>query len=708
MIGYYALTIFLSSFLLFQVQPLIGKVILPWFGGTASVWSTSMLFFQALLMGGYAYTYWLVERLSTRKQGRVHLALLGISLGLLLVAGLVWDSPITPGASWKPQGIEAPLWQILKILASAVGLPYFILSTNSPLMQAWFTHDDNGRSPYRLYALSNAGSLLGLVTYPFLVEPVLALKTEANLWTWGYLIFAVCVGYGALRMMRPNSMPVDSTGGVAVPRPRPAAKGEVRPGVGVRTFWVALAACASVVLLATTNQISQEVSVVPFLWVLPLALYLLSFILCFSGRRWYSRTAYMVAFCVGSAIFCWVFYYGTLNVWTQIGVYALVLFLCCMICHGELAHLRPHPRYLASFYLWISAGGVLGGLAVNLIAPSIFTGFWELPLGLLGCWVLLLIAYLGGWRSERARRTVFLTDTLLMCGIGMLSVVLFLYVNKSSMDVLRAYRNFYGVLRVQEADVGQSPQPIYKLIHGTTLHGFQYLEDEERRLPTAYYAEESGVGLAILHHPRRGVGLRIGVVGLGVGTLASYGAPGDTLRFYEINPDVIRLAEGEGGYFTYLKDCPAQVEVVPGDARVSLERELAAGDPQRFDLLAVDAFNSNAIPVHLLTKEAFDVYLNRLQPDGVIALHISNQHVNLQPVVQGLADYFQLGTALIEDEGDGGRRFGSIWMLVTRSEEFLKQPQIAGRSGPQPAYERGRLWTDDYSSLFQVLDWRQP
>ena len=708
---YYTLTVFLSAFLLFQVQPLIGKYILPWFGGVPSVWSTSMLFFQVLLVGGHAYAYWLVGRLSARKQGIVHLALLGISLCLLLVTGLVWDSPITPGAHWKPLGTEVPMWQILKTLAVSVGLPYFILSTTNPLMQTWLNYHDPERSPYLLYALSNAGSLLGLVAYPFLVEPALVLKTQANLWAWGYIAFAVCVGYGALRTKRLNAAVVGHKVEPAAPQARPPAEGEARPGVTIRFFWVTLSTCAAVMLLATTNQISQEVSVIPFLWVLPLTLYLLSFILCFSGKRWYSRTGYTVSLFIGNAIFCWLFYYGqeTLNILVQIGVYSLVLFLCCMICHGELARLKPHPRYLTSFYLLISTGGALGGLAVNLVAPYVFTGFWEFPVGLLGCWGLLLIAFFAGdWRSDRRRWASPLTDTLLMSGIAMLGVTLFLYVHKDSMSVLQSSRNFYGVLRVKEINADEPHQQAYELVHGTTIHGFQYLEEEKRGLPTVYYTEGSGVGLAILHHPQRDAGLRIGVVGLGVGTLAAYGRPSDTIRFYEINPEVIRLAEGEGSYFTYLKDCPARVEIVPGDARISMEREWAAGDLQRFDLLVVDAFNDGSIPVHLLTKEAFDTYLSHLQPDGVMALHISNRHMDLRPVVQELADYFRLGTALINDEGDGGRVSSSMWMLVTRSEEFLKQPQIAGRSSPQPAYAGLRLWTDDYSNLFQILNMGKP
>ena len=285
---------------------------------------------------------------------------------------------------------------------------------------------------------------------------------------------------------------------------------EVQPGVGVRIFWVALSACASVMLLATTNQISQEISVISFLWVLPLALYLLSFILCFSSGRWYSRIGYVVALFIGTGFFCSVFYYGQGTLLTQIGVYSLILFVCCMICHGELARLKPHPHYLTLFYVLISTGGLLGGISVNLIAPNVFPGFWELPVGLLACWVLLLIAFTGGWSSDRSRWFFLLVKFRgVQGGILVLGVILFLYVSNSFENVLWSSRNFYGVLRVKEINADTPRQQAYALVHNTTVHGFQYLEEEKRLLPTAYYAEESGMGLAILHHPQRHAGLRV-------------------------------------------------------------------------------------------------------------------------------------------------------------------------------------------------------
>ena len=699
--AYYAGSVFLSAFLLFQLQPLIGKYILPWFGGTPAVWSTSMLFFQVLLTGGYAYAYWLAGRPVPRRQGIIHLAVLALSLALLVVLGLSWSSPITPGMGWRPAGANQPTWNVFRILAAAVGLPYFILSTNSVLMQAWFSRDFSARSPYRLYALSNAGSLLALVTYPFLIEPLLALQTQARAWSWGYLGFALLAGYGALRALR--AAPAVGNGPSAPEKA--SAAGEPRPGLVSRILWVALPTCASVMLLATTNQICQEVAVIPFLWVLPLTLYLLTFILCFSSSRWYSHKGYMIALVVSGILFCWVFFRSSfLNILLQIATHCLTLFVCCMVCHGELVRLRPSPRYLTSFYLLISVGGAIGGVIVNLVAPHIFTGYAELPLGFLGCGLMLVVTSLVNRPSSQARRFRRLLAILLAGTVVLLAILFLVLPGGRPTGVVEASRNFYGILRVREINASVPDERAFQMTHGTTVHGVQFAEAAKRRLPTAYYTEQSGIGLAILHHPKRGTGMRIGVLGLGAGTLACYGQPGDTIRFYEINPQVIRLAEGAGGYFTYLQDSRAQVEVVLGDARISLERELRTGQPQRYDLLVLDVFSSDSIPVHLLTVESFAIYLQHLQPDGVLALHITNQYLDLVPVARRLADHFDLRSVLIRTPPDGDRAYGSTWMLVSRSDAFLQQPAIADRSSPRLQESRPvRLWTDDYSNLFRIL-----
>jgi len=692
---FYAFSVFLSAFLLFQIQPLIAKYILPWFGGTPAVWTTTLLFFQTLLTGGYAYAYWLIGKLEKRKQGQVHLALLGVSLALLFATALTWASPITPDASWKPHSVDLPVIDIFKILAASVGLPYFLLATNNPLMQAWFSRDHPGRSPYRLYALSNIGSLLALVSYPVLIEPTFALTRQGLVWSMGFAAFALLAAYGAIRTMRTVS---------ELPRAPVLALDDPPSRAKERALWIALPACASVLLLAITSQMTQEVAVIPFLWVLPLTIYLLSFILTFDSDRWYSRNIFTFAlFCI-SAVYTVVLAVGPeLNLVVQIGIYSLLLFICCMICHGELVRLKPHPNHLTSFYLMISIGGAVGGIAVGLIAPYIFRGYWELPIGLLACALLLLIIVLSSQRNV-ARYAVRINVTLVAGTLMLCGDVLLMYVKASTVDALFAARNFYGVLRVDEINAADPELRAYRLAHGATTHGFQYISSDRRDVPTAYYTEQSGIGLALLNHPKRPGPLRIGVLGLGIGIVAAYTQPGDTLEFYEINPDVIHLAEGGGGYFSFLKDSPAQIRIIPGDARISLEQELAAGQPQHFDLLALDTFNSDSIPIHLITREAFVVYLQQLQPDGILALHISNNYLDLRPVVYKLADEFQLGAALIENPGDGVRSTLSIWMLLTRDRAFLAQPAIASRTSPRPVdVNRFRLWTDDYSNLFQVL-----
>lgn len=692
---YYAVTIFLSAFLLFQVQPMIGKYILPWFGGTPAVWSTTMLFFQTLLTGGYAYAAWLVNKLSSRQQGRVHLALLGVSVGVMVVTGLMWASPILPDAAWKPTSVETPVWDIFKTLAVSVGLPYLLLATNSPLMQAWFNRTFPNRSPYRLYALSNIGSLAALTSYPTLIEPSLPLSMQGAVWSLGYGVFAAFAAYGAFKTMRQMSTNPDSVDTQFLT--------DHAPRLITRGLWLVLAACASALLLATTNQMTQEVAVIPFLWVLPLTIYLLTFILCFDSDRWYSRTAYTFALFAVSAIYVYVLASGPqLALVLQIGAYCLLLFVCCMICNGELVRLKPHPRYLTQFYLVISIGGAIGGIAVSLIAPYVFKGYWELPLGVLLCAILLLLVTLVNRSLSTSRRMLRITTTMLGGVIVLLAGISFFYI-QATVGVPFATRNFYGVLRVMEINADQPDQRAYLLAHGATSHGFQYVASAKRHLPNTYFTESSGIGLTLLNFSKPAGTRRIGVLGLGIGILAAYTQPGDTLRFYEINPDVIRLAEGAEGYFSFLSDARGQVSVVAGDARLRLEQELANNQPQHFDLLVVDTFNSDAIPVHLITRQAMAIYLQHLQPDGVLAFHISNNYLDLRPVVYGLADEFQMDAAFIESPGEPGRGSLSLWMLLTRNRNFLSQPAIATRTLSRANVARVRLWTDDYSNPFQLL-----
>lgn len=696
----FSLTVFLSAFLLFLVQPLISKYILPWFGGAPAVWSSAMLFFQTLLLAGYSYSHGLVARFPVRVQGRIHLGLLALSLIVFLLSSFIWETPITPGKEWQPQPEDDPIMRVLAVLAVSVGLPYLTLTTTGPLLQAWFSRVSPGRSPYQLYALSNFGSLLGLICYPVVIEPLLTVRMQALLWSAGYLLFVLNCGYLARRITRlPHA--------ADHPSPHSAGASTANNGVGTKYWplWLGLSACASLVLLAATNQMTQDIAAIPFLWVLPLTLYLLSFILCFAGPRWYSRR-YIYGLLVLSLLYCWVLIErATLHIVLQLAVYALLLFCICMICHGEMVRLRPPPEHLTAFYLTISLGGALGGVFVNLIAPLIFNNFWEFPLGLVLCWLLLLAVLWVDRSLFRRRRRDVPPNWAMATTLAAVITVSLLYVQTYNRRTLYTHRNFYGVLWVAERPVEGTDDSVYELAHGAIMHGSQYASGERRREPISYYGAGSGGALALHHSLRDADGLRVGVVGLGIGTLAAYGQPGDTFRFYEINPAVISLAEGEGGYFSYLADSPARIEIIAGDGRLSLARELETGGSQHYDVLVLDAFSGDAVPVHLLTRESFALYLEHLAPDGVLVVNISNRHLDLRPVVARLAAHFGLHTALVESPGDGRVFVNSTWVLATRNKAFLEQPEVARHCRPLVENTRIRLWTDDYSNLFQILYW---
>ncbi len=677
----YALTIFVGAFLLFQVQPLIAKYILPWFGGGPAVWTTAMLFFQVFLLGGYAYAHLSIRRFGPRVQAGVHLALLAAALTQL---------PITPAEAWKPAAADLPTWRILLLLTASIGLPYLVLSSTAPLLQAWFSRAHAGRSPYRLYALSNFGSLLALVSYPFVVEPLLSRSTQAAVWSVGFGLFVVLCGTRAVQVWRAQPLAGDASVGDVSP-----AKSD-SPAWGVRLSWLALAAWAAVLLLAITNQLTVDIAVIPFLWVLPLSLYLVTFVIAFDHDRWYSRPVFAVALVPATMLTVWFMFRGeTAPIGQQLLVYSAVLFIGCMICHGELSRSKPDPRYLTGYYLTIALGGALGGVFFAIVAPLIFNDFLELHLALVGVSGLMLVTIFfdRGSRLNRGRPAWAWT------GMTVAFLLLAFFLNKQATDsvesVVTKSRNFYGVLSVLQDDPGTEVERLW-LRHGRIPHGLQFTAPERRRLATGYYSARSGAGLALQSFPRQR-NRRIGMVGMGVGTLATFAHEGDRLRIYEINPEVRRLAQT---YFSFLQDSPAEVEVVMGDARLSLEREA----PQNFDLLLLDAFSGDAIPMHLLTREAFEIYLEHLKPDGVLALLISTWHLDLGPPVRRLADHFGLDAVRIVTPGGTWEDWGADWMLVTRNQEFLQTEPISHFvQGGAVNTEHQRLWTDDYASLFHLL-----
>jgi hypothetical protein len=589
---------------------------------------------------------------------------------------------------------------IFLLLIAAVGLPYFLLCTNSPLMQAWFHHSRPKSSPYWLYALSNIGSLLGLLAYPFLIEPHLTLKTQGWTWSAGYALFVVLVSTVAFKAWRSSAdAQVSDEAVVKAPKQRcPTSKQS-------QVLWVFLSAVGTTMLLATTSQITQEVATTPFLWVLPLAIYLVSFILTYSDERWYNRTVFGLLMIPASVGFIWALADSHAPLVATIAAYCFVLFVCVMICNGEVYRLRPEPAHLTRFYLMTSVGGALGGIAVNLIAPLIFKGYFELPIGYGLVLTLALAIFLTRRSPSEERRIVFMHNVLLMAAVLMVGGmgVYSLLGGKSSGDVFVG-RNFYGVIRVKEVNPGDAEWQGYTVVHGITIHGLQFINPKERALPSTYFTENSGIGMAITNHPKYGKGMRVGILGLGIGTLAAYSRPGDSYRYYEINPIMVDLAEGQGGYFHYLADSPAKGEVVLGDARISLEKELATSGSNAFDFLAIDVFSGDSPPLHLITKEAFDVYLQNLAPDGILAVNISSRYLDFVPVLWQMAKSEGLTMVLVPSESDSPRAFPALWVLLTRDPALLQVPGITEKAVSLEDYQTSvPLWTDDFNNLFQIL-----
>ena len=669
----YALTIFTSAFLLFLVQPIIAKQILPWFGGSAAVWTTCLVFFQFLLLAGYAYSDWTTRRLAPRRQVAVHIALLVLSLVSL---------PIVADASWKPAGDEDPTWRILGLLAFTIGLPYFLLSTTGPLVQAWFARTFPSGTVYRLFALSNFGSLLALLSYPFFFEFWVATKVQAWGWSAAYAAFvALCAAsavYSARSQPRAAAFVTADNEGPAGPAPT----------AGAYAAWLLLSAMGSFMLLAVTNHITHDVASVPFLWVLPLTLYLLSFILCFEGRGWYRRSIFLGPLLVVVAAMAWALHEerGIMDIKEAVPLNLVGLFVMCMFFHGELAAVKPAPRYLTRFYLMVSLGGALGGVAVGLVAVKLFNTYYEFGIGLV--LTLLIAAFV-----TRFMHSVVPMVTL--AAVGFTGFHIYQYIGTLTGNTRVMTRNFYGTLRVKDTGPEDDKTAVRRLMHGVIMHGEQYLAPEKRGEPTTYYGVTSGIGRAI-RTLESGTPLRVGVVGLGTGTLATYGRKNDVYRFYEINPQVVQVARTE---FSFLGDSGAAIETVLGDARLALEREA----PQHYDVLAIDAFSSDSIPVHLITREAMAVYFRHMKPGGVVAFHVTNRFLHLAPVIKRIADEQQLHTALIADDAEESDLASTDWVLVTRDRAFVERPVIARFASKIEEIPELGVWTDDFNNLFQIL-----
>ena len=738
----FASTIFLSAFLLFQIELIISDYVLPWFGGSAAVWTTTMLVFQTLLFAAYLYAHSASQHLSVRRQRDLQLLLIALSLTGMVLGALWWPSPITPGAAWKPGGPEHPVLKLMSILLVSVGLPFFLLATSGPLLQSWYLRATD-RSPYRLYAISNVGSLLGLLSYPFVAQPLFKLRMRGWLWSVLYLLFVAGTAICARAIWTASPLPAANHDG----------QSEARPSFKYVLYWILLPACASVVLLAGTSFISLYIASVPLIWVVPLSLYLLSFIISFGKSSWYVPGIFHALY--GAGCLGLILAIASGDIWFELGACLFLVFVVCMICHGEVVRILPSPEHLTAFYLCVSGGGALGGIFVGIIAPQLSSRPMEFQASILASGVLVILllysnkrswlytspqwAIIGGalvffalpllaarMNSDIAasfQQMQYFQASALLCVpvvplVGMfvmrpkeglptapvagLLVSLLLLLGygfyrvpwASNGPTVARIRNFYGALEVQ-----QSPEQTV-LMHGKTMHGSQWRMPSMRRMPTTYYGPESGFGQLMLYHPKRNPisPMRIGVVGMGAGTLAAYGVAGDYFRFYELNPGVAQLVRGNNAWFSYVNDSRAKVDVVLGDGRISLERELQEGHPQNFDILVLDAFNGDAVPVHLLTEEAILTYLSHLAADGVLAVHVSSTTVDLSPVLLAAKERMQLA-GIVTELSDSRSNVSSIWILLARNPEALRTAGLSRCSQPLEMGRRPVLWTDDHTNI---------
>ncbi len=679
----FALTIFCGSFLLFLVQPIIAKELLPQFGGSASVWLTCLVFFQSALLLGYAGADRFVSSVPARLQ-------LGLVVVLMLAA--VATLPIVPAtnAGLAPGGLAAgdPALGVLATLALTVGLPYVLVSATTPVTQSWYARSLPGRSPYGLFALSNLASLLALLGYPLALEPWVGTRWQAYGWSAAFGVWA------ALMVACAWLARAGHTAGAAhASVPKEPVSPVAAPSAARHREWLLLSGLGSWLLLALTRHLTRDVAAIPLLWILPLAVYLLTFIVAFSHTHWLSarvlKLCGVAALLVYATFTAWNSWPGAVNeglpIAAQIGVFCAVLAGACLLCNGALALSRPPPQFLTRFYLTLSLGGAAGAVLIGLIAPAVLNVDFDLEIGMGACALLVV------WRTRGQHWGLMslaaVTAVLVLAAGG-------LVVQQFYDGTVLARRNFYGTLRVFDWDQ-EGPGRARSLANGVIVHGTQYLAPALARRATEYYGDASGIGHAMAALARDPAPHRIGVIGLGAGTMATYGRAGDAMRFYEINPQVIAIAQQQ---FTFLRDSAARVQVALGDARLSL----AAEAPQRFDVLVIDAFTGDAIPVHLLTLEALELYLHHLQPHGIIAFHVSNLYLDLVPVVERLAQARALATCLVEADQEDDFNTASSWVLVSPDPKTLAQREIAAVARVVPA-NASRLWTDDFSDLLPFL-----
>jgi protein-L-isoaspartate O-methyltransferase len=663
--------VFLASFLLFLVEPIAAKQLLPVLGGSAAVWITCLVFFQTALLCAYLYAHWLAQR----ARWILHFALLLIASA----SAIAWAARSVVAGS----GAAHPFTTIFVALTISIGLPFLALGATSPLMQVWWSRLYRAGIPYRLFALSNLASLLALGLYPTVIEPNLTLKMQRIAWCCGFAVFAIASGVLAWRTRTATEA-----------EPQAGTGDPVKPAAGARDklLWLLLPMGAAMQLSAVTSFITANVAAIPLLWILPLAVYLISLIIAFQFPRLAPRsivTRLLIVMLAGLGYM--LSQEGVTHpLVLTVGFLLLELFASCLFCHCEAYAIRPvRVTESTKFYLLFAAGGALGSFLIGIVAPLVYRYNFDLAITFL---ITALLALAATWRDGWNQR-------LLWSVAGVLMALLVSWIHTATVrGSMVVVRNFYGSLRVKQ-DHGYPGATLRTLMNGTIQHGTQIFgTDELRKTPTTYYAEDSGVGLALrlccADRPRS-----IGVIGLGAGTVAAYGKAGDRIRFYEINPAVVPIAKN---VFTYIRESGAQITIVEGDGRTSLAQEA----PQGFDVLVVDAFSGDAIPLHLLTKEAVDLYKKHLAPGGVIAFHISNQHVNLEAPIALLAKDAKMRAVRVSTISKPDRgEFNASWMLVSDNPAFFAESEVL-KAGRMPEEKPGlKLWTDDFSSLLPVLSW---
>ncbi len=728
MLGTFAITIFTGATLLFLVQPMIAKMVLPLLGGSPSVWNTCMVFFQALLLAGYAYAHWSAKALGLRRQVVVHMVVLCIPF-------LLWAGGIPPISRplGTPTADHPTLW-LLKTLAICIGPAFLVVSTCGPLMQRWFSSTGHAaaKDPYFLYAASNGGSMLALLAYPLLIEPALTLSQQRRFWSIGYIVFAALSLLCAVPTLRAKSVALPTVLELEAERIPPAR----------RLRWVLLALVPSSFMLAVTQYLSTDIAAIPLLWVAPLTIYLLTFILAFAKKQIVTPRVlarYFPILAVALGLICLLSRHDPM--WIIILLNLAALFMGCLMCHEQLANSRPGPSGLTGFYLLIALGGVLGGMFNALLAPVLFKSLLEYPIILAAACMLrprasdkplsigdkfldagLAVIPLAVWVAAR-RFVPDGGDSTLLFTAGLPILACYLLVGRpirfaaalglllvgSALIVGRhidEFRTFFGAYTVEQSGAG--PRRMQQLLHGTTLHGAQWLDPLRPKEPLIYYHRKGPIGLVFKTFGETPLFDQVGLVGLGAGTLTSYGRPGQTMTVFEIDPAVVKLAK-DPTRFTYVHDCRANLEFVLGDARLSL----AAQPEGKFGLIVLDAFSSDAVPVHLLTTQAVSMYITRLKPGGLLAFHISNRYLDLQSVLSAVAADLNLAAIIREDvvddvESRNDGHWNSTWVCLARHPEDLDplEPSHAWTSlRRQPA---DRLWTDDYSSFLGIFHWTKP